>query len=162
MLDAWLELQKARHPNDEPKSPSEAAKLWASLPDLGVMALGDREKRELAERVGSISMAESGDDARPTVVVRDKGIGINPDSFSSTILSIHGKNKREKAHTHGAFGHGAATTLKFSHFTVLSSRLAPDLLGGKDDMVGATVVRFRSPRGPEKFGVYEYLASSDG
>src|SRR5205823_5231534 len=56
----------------------------------------------------------------------------------------------------------AATTLKFCPYTVIGSRLAPDQLAGRPDLVGATVIRFRPPRGNEKFGVYEYLAGVGG
>lgn len=160
--DGWLELMKARHPQDEPRSPFEAAQLWGQIPSGGVRMLSDKQKRGLAEGTVQVRMAESGLDVRPTVIVRDHGLGIHPDDYLATILSIHGRNKREKAYLHGAFGHGAATTLKFSQYTVIGSRLAPDQLSGRPDLVGATVIRFRPPRGNEKFGVYEYLAAKDG
>nr|HEX4313334.1 hypothetical protein [Kofleriaceae bacterium] len=161
-FDGWLELMKARNPSESPSSPFEAVRKWGDVPTGGLRMLGDKKTRELAEKTVRVMMADSGIESKPTVIVRDFGIGVHADDFLTTVLSIHGKNKREKPYLHGAFGHGAATTLKFSEYTIIGSRAAPELVGDREDVVGVTVIRFRPPRGSEKFGVYEYLATEQG
>jgi hypothetical protein len=161
-FDGYLELMKMRHPEDDPHTPFEAARLWAGIPAEGLRRMDDNAKRELAKSVARVIMADSGDDRRPTVITRDFGIGVHPDDFAGTILSIHGRNKRTKRYLHGTYGHGAATALRYSPYTVIAARYAPEFLDGQIDEIGITVIRFRGPEGEEKEGVYVYLATEDG
>lgn len=122
----------------------------------------ESERRRLAKRIVHITMADSGEKKAPTVLIRDFGVGVHPDDFAGTLLSIHGQNKRGKPHLHGRFGHGAATTLRYAECTVIISRPVPAALRSRDDLVGLTLVRFRPPSEDEEEGVYEYLTDEEG
>lgn len=50
----------------------------------------------------TVSLHDSGNDAKPTVEIRDKGIGLKSEDFSKTILSLNESNKIGKLHLMGA------------------------------------------------------------
>ncbi len=54
--------------------------------------------------------------------VLDDGIGIRPEQFPSTILSLQGGNKIDKWYVIGAFGQGGASTLAFCEYALIVSR----------------------------------------
>jgi hypothetical protein len=73
-MDGLIELAAAQHPTDSPASPRDAARQWFGVPAGGIAELTDTERRTLAEGL-LVSLEESGDRDRPTVVVVDRGIG---------------------------------------------------------------------------------------
>lgn len=82
--------------------------------------------------------------------VRDTGIGIAPDDFAHTILSLNQSNKVGKPYLVGKFGQGGSTRFRFSAITILVSRKY-----GEDE-VGFTFVRATRQAG-YKSPTYEYL-----
>ena len=74
-------------------------------------------------------MVESGQPARPTIIVQDAGTGQHPDDFGATLLSLLASNKKTKTHQMGVYNAGGAASYRFARFTIVVSRLAPQLLG---------------------------------
>lgn len=137
-IDACLEL-KAATSNSTAASPRIAAQQWFGVPTAGLSAMSDAERRQLAQNV-SVTFEESGSAKRPTLMITDKGIGIHPDRFESTILSLNGSNKINAPYTMGTFGQGGSATFGFSSATIIISRPHASRLESQDDSVGWTVV----------------------
>lgn len=160
-IEACFELQAKRDPTTQPQSPDAAAHAWFAVPSRGVGAMTDEKAvRSLALRTVRVHLMDSGNSERPTVRIEDQGIGQHPAAFSTSLLSLHRSEKRESAYLIGKYGHGGATTLMYSEFTIVASRRAPDLLNGRADLIGFTIVRYRPGR--VKGGTYEYLCGPEG
>jgi hypothetical protein len=150
--DALIELRRemARLEGDghEPASPQEAASYYFGLPSGG-MAEWDTRKgkgRDLLKEVASLSQLvvhKGSNKGEATLVFLDQGIGQNPASFESTILSLQKGLKAEIPYLAGQFGHGAGLTLNFSNGgQILVGRRHPHLLeDDQEDLVGLTIVR---------------------
>ena len=95
----------------------------------------------------------------PTVDVLDSGVGIKPEEFPTTILSLQARNKISKFYLVGAFGQGGASTLAFCDYALIFSRHR-DL----PNQIGFTVVRVLSLSEKFKEDAYGYLcmSSADG
>jgi hypothetical protein len=109
-----------------------------------------------------MTLAESGEPRRPTVVVDDDGIGQHPIDFPRTLLSLNEDNKLGKPWTLGIYGQGGSTTLGFSRATVIVSRRHESALEGKADAIGWTVV-IEDQTDPAAFirPSYKYLVTAD-
>lgn len=160
-IDALLDLS-AELGRETAPTPHHGARLWFNIPAEGLTGLSEGRRRELADMI-TITNLDSGQMERPTIVVQDRGTGQHPDDFGSTLLSLLGSNKKSKTHQMGVYNAGGAASYYFSAFTVIASRRHPDLLDGRADEFGATVVRYNA-LDPEKFktGTYEYCVDRDG
>lgn len=160
-FDGLIELAAARNPSDRPSSPRAAAQMWFGIPAGGIAELDDAHRRKIASDL-LVKMEESGDPNRPTVVVRDWGIGQHPLDAPNTLLSLNRSNKIGSPHLHGAYGQGAAATYRFGSYTVIITRRAPAFNGGREDLVGWTIV-WEDPGNPnlDKLPVYRYLVGAD-
>ena len=95
-----------------------------------------------------------GDNHRfPTVDVLDAGIGIKPEDFRSTILSLQAGNKIRKHYLIGTFGQGGSATLAFSDYVLIVSRSAE-----QPNRLGFTVIRIVRLGSEYKEDTYAYLA----
>lgn len=163
-FDALLELKAEQHTGlPMPDSPREAANAWLGVPKTGIQGLPDTdERRRLAENV-QVLLEDSGVKSRPTVRVEDRGIGQHPLEFPEGLLSLNRSNKLSKRWLQGAYGQGGSATFRFSDYTLVLGRRAPFLLGGRDDLVGWTIV-WEDPGDPYKdaLPVYKYLVGADG
>lgn len=140
-MDALLDLGRSLHPDDpEPTSPVEAANLWYGIPNQGMGEMSDAERRSLGEKL-RITLEESGEDKRPTVVWEDEGIGQSPGDFPKTLVSLNESNKVGQPWNMGTYGQGGAVTLGFSKATVVISRRHHAFRDGNADMVGWTIVQ---------------------
>jgi hypothetical protein len=138
-IDSLLELQVLLHPDADPTTPQEAARLLG-VPAGGIQDMTETERRTLAENL-VISLHDSGVRRRPTVSIRDRGAGQHPAQFAKTLLSLNESNKVSKPYTMGTYGQGGSVTFGFSRYTVILSRRHPALLEpSEDDVVGWTVV----------------------
>jgi hypothetical protein len=124
------------------------------------MGIPDGASRNLPARVPSelgtlVEMMLEGSRSEPTITVLNKGIGIHPDDFSNTILSLLKSEKGDKPYLIGMYGQGGSSTYQRSEYTLIFSRRNPDFLReGQEDLYGWTVVRSLM-RGRRL--VYEYL-----
>lgn len=152
---AWVERGKPTGI----RSPRQASEEWFSLPEGTLANIEDtRNVTDLAKNV-RVKLLESDSKDKPTVEVRDQGIGLRSEHFSDTILSLQGSNKINKLFLAGAFGQGGSTALSYSPYTIIvSRRFSPD---SELHSVAATVVRFnRGDLERDKHGYYEYAVDA--
>ena len=88
-IESVIELAVARA-SYEPESPSQAIQDLLSIPQGTARLLDDSAARHAADKV---VVTLRGDQNRPNVVVRDKGIGIHPDAFKDTVLALGQSHK---------------------------------------------------------------------
>lgn len=166
-IDAVVEYEAARRGvesgnGNAPQTPREAVEEWFGVESGRVRNLKMGKRHELADRV-VVRLLEGQSRRKPTVEVRDQGIGLRPNQFGETILGLGGSNKIDKRFLAGAYGQGGSTALAFSpHGTLIVSRRQPEL-EDVEDRVGITFVRFRDlDPNVNKNGRYEYLVTQDG
>ncbi len=157
MFDAMLELGHALNPGTKASSPREAASEYYGIPKMGLADID--EPRPIAEKM-ILSLEDSGNKYRPSVVIRDKGIGETSRSFPKTILSLNESNKVDKPWTMGTYGQGGSVTYGFCESTIIVSRRHPALLNGITDHVAWTIVKKRYDSS-KKLPNYEYLVGTD-
>ena len=137
-LEAVIELEVANS-GYVPASPRDAAQVLFGVTRGQVGTLTDSNARSLADNVQLIF---KGQRREPTVVVRDRGIGIHPSEFDTTILAIGQSDKGDRPYLIGMYGHGGSSTFDKCEYTVILSRRRPSLLTpSQKDQVGWTVVR---------------------
>ncbi len=160
-IDAILDLA-ARERGTTAPTPHAAAQSWYGVSKSGLSGTSEEARRKLAEML-QVTMEESGDAQRPTIVIQDRGTGQHPDDFPKTLLSLLESNKKELPHVMGVYNAGGAASYRFASYTIIVSRLAPSLLNGHSDEVGFSIVRY-NPLDPDRYksGTYEYLAAKDG
>jgi hypothetical protein len=137
-------------------TPRDAARELFGIPDGRLASLDDDAVAALAERV-TIALSDGTTSARPTLTVRDRGVGIAAEKMRTSILDLAGSNKLDKPYLAGAYGQGGSTTFGFTdRGSIVAS--SPDGARG-----AATFVRYRSldPR-TNKNGRYEYLVDPEG
>lgn len=159
-MDAILELGQLSHPADRPTSPRQAARLWYGVPKTGLGDMTETERRELGKQI-SVSLDESGDAKRPTIVIGDTGTGQSPTDFPTTLVSLNESNKVGQLYTMGTYGQGGAATFGFSRATLVFSRRHPDQRGDQPDQVGFTLVIEKDDPLQQRLPNYEYLVGPD-
>ena len=159
-IDACLELE-ALHTGDQVSSPREGARRWFKIPDAGLTAMSAEERRVLAQNI-TVTLEDSGEAKRPTIPVTDRGIGLHPEMFGSTILSLNESNKVQAPYTMGTFGQGGSATLGFARATVIVSRRHGQHLDGRDDRVGWTIATELFDEGTMKVPSYVYYKPTAG
>jgi len=156
-VDATLE-ERALSGVPLPDSPRVAAQQWfgrpVSGPETGLY------KWEFGaqglDRKAAVVLTESEVPAAPTIDVIDEGVGLAPDAFPSTILSLQAGNKIRKRYLIGAFGQGGASTLAFSEYAIIVSRSVTN-----PRLVGFTVIRVVRLDATYKEDCYAYLSQVD-
>jgi hypothetical protein len=159
-IDQLLDL-KAMELRETAPTPHAGARRWWGVPSAGLAELDEAERRRLADLI-RVEMYESQKDDRPTIVIQDQGTGQHPDDFPDTLLSLLASNKKSKTHVMGVYNAGGSASYKFAKYGIIASRLAPQLLNGKADEIGISVVRY-NPLDPDQFksGVYEYCVDKE-
>ena len=114
-----------------------------------------RKVEDVASKV-QVTLRDSDRDDKPTVDIRDYGVGILPEDIGDTILSLNKNRKLRKLFLSGAFGQGGSTALAYSPFTAIFSR--KEKTNGKLHPFCFTIIRF-NPGDPniDKHGVYEFM-----
>jgi hypothetical protein len=105
--DALLELEHYKHEGKPVcRTPREAAFAWLNVPMKdGLSGLTPKERQDLAQ--SSIVRLEAGEGPHSRVLsVIDSGIGVEPESMKSTILSLNESNKIQKHYLAGTYGQG--------------------------------------------------------
>jgi hypothetical protein len=139
-----------------PTSPREAAREWFNRPESGPdSGLFNWKYGDLDEAV-TVHIRPS-DAQFPTVDVTDKGIGLLPEEFPKTILSLQAGNKMSKLYLAGTFGQGGASSIAFSRYVIIWSR-------HKDwpTRTGFTVIRELELGSEYKENAYAYLTNEEG
>jgi hypothetical protein len=158
-IDAVLEREKARRPEDEPETPYEAAARWFGRPpttvDSGIFTWKSFQP-EGYDRLVQVVLLGGDEGQAPTVDVVDGGIGLTPNEFPDTILSLHTGNKITRHHLAGAFGQGGSTALAFADYTLVVSRS-----NSAPSIVGFSVVKLMNLGDNYKEDAYAYLSVDD-
>ena len=160
-IDAVLEKEwKEQGEVEGFRSPRKAAEHWFGIEDgkiSKIKSARDKKIIDLSDKV-QVSLYDSGKDTKPTVEVRDKGIGLEPEDFSKTILDLNGSNKIGKLHLMGAFGQGGSTALAYNNYTVIISKPYFKEDQRKKSKISFTIVRI-NPGDVEKdkHEWYEYM-----
>lgn len=153
-IDAVLEGHALNVPT-MPISPQAAVSDWFGRPhsnsDTGLFNWKYSEGNY--DRKVGIILNDSGKKEAPTVDILDFGIGISPDNFPSTILSLQEGNKIKKKYLVGAFGQGGASTLAFCDYVVVVSRHIQN-----PNVVSFTVIKEITLGEDYKENCYAYLA----
>jgi len=154
-IDALLE-ERALSGVAVPSSSREAAQQWfgrnATGPDDGLY----RSNVQNVDRRTSVVLLSSDEVSAATVDVIDEGIGIRPERFPGTILSLQEGNKIQKRYLIGSFGQGGASTLAFSDFVFIASRFRENT-----STVGFTLIRVLSLDASYKEDCYAFLSLRD-
>jgi hypothetical protein len=138
-MDAVLEFH-AYGGGDLPKSPREAAKRWLGIPASGIKDLDTAQRRTIAEKV-SVTLCESNVPKHPTLIIQDKGIGIEALDFLKTVLSLNEQNKSGKNYTMGTFGQREVPPLSLPKRESSCRVKQPSLRKGSKDEIAWTVVK---------------------
>jgi hypothetical protein len=159
-IDAVLEKEWVL--NKEPtdiKTPRRGAEIWFDIDDGKISKIKDAldpRIKKLSDMI-HVSLFDSGKESKPTVEVRDKGIGLAPEQFSKTILDLHGSNKIGKLHLMGAYGQGGSTALSYNDLTIIISKPFFSEARGKKK-VAWTIVRINpGDVNKDKHEWYEYM-----
>ena len=138
-----------------PRSARDAAKQWFGRPVTGPddgMFKWSFSEHGYDRRIAAV-LNPSGIESAPTVDVYDDGIGLKPDQFPNTILSLQSGNKIQKWYLVGAFGQGGASTLAFCEFALIVSRHRDE-----PKNVGFTIIKVLRLSEQYKEDTYAYLA----
>jgi hypothetical protein len=153
-IDAVLEGHSLKV-STKPISPQEAVNEWFGRPysnsDSGLYNWKYSEGNY--DRKVGVILNDSGKKEAPTVDILDFGIGIAPDNFQSTILSLQNENKIKKKYLVGAFGQGGATTLSFCDYVLIISRHIQN-----PNIISFTVIKEITLSEDYKENCYAYLA----
>lgn len=153
-IDAILEDRATNLPRTAlPESARQAANEWFGRPLTGPEQGLYRGMAVETDKRINVLLLDSGVEDSPTIDVVDDGVGLSPEEFPSTILSLQAGNKIRKKHQIGAFGQGGAATLGFSEFTIIVSRSKAD-----PKRVAFTVVRVLRLDVSWKEDCYAFLA----
>lgn len=158
-IDAVLEARMSQSAT-MPNSPMEAAKSWFGRPpttaDNGLFAWKDYKINDYDSLV-QVVVTPGDIEIEPSIDIIDKGIGIPPEAFKDTILSLHRGNKMKKPYLVGAFGQGGSATIRYSKYTLVLSRHM-----NSSNIVGFSIIKKMRLPEPYKNDAYVYLAVDDG
>ena len=154
-IESVIELRVARV-GREHQSPREAIQEFFNVPQGSARLLSDNDARSLADQV--VVSLRGDDSSVATIVIRDKGIGVQANNLKDTILSLGQSEKSSKPYLIGMYGQGGSSTFDKCVYSIIVSRRASDCLSGaEEDLPGWTIVRKRlTGRGH----VYSYLVDS--
>ena len=148
-FDALIELrQSVEGFSTNPVNAAQSlAEIGDDLSQSGVFLITSRSYT----KTGSVGQPRK----RSNVVVVDEGVGIHPDAFHATIMSLEGSNKLTNPLMAGSYGFGGSAIYRYSDFTVIWSRSI-----NTPDLISFTVVFQRFNSGA-RFPSYVYLVDPD-
>lgn len=160
-IDAVLEREWINQEKPEGfHTPRRASEEWFKIENGKISTIREaKDKRisTLSDKV-KVTLFDSGRDDKPTVEIRDKGIGLEPEDFSKTILELNGSNKIGKLFLMGAFGQGGSTALAYNNNTIIISKPAFPKDGRRKSKIAFTIVRMNEgDYNVDKQGWYEYM-----
>lgn len=160
-IDAILEKEWKNQGEPEGfRSPRKAVENWFEINEGKISTINsarDKKIERLSNKI-KVTLYDSGKDTKPTVEIRDKGIGLNPEDFSKTILDLNGSNKIGKLHLMGAFGQGGSTAMAYNNYTVIISKPAFIKNNLNKKKVAFTIVRINPGNiDRDKHEWYEYM-----
>ncbi len=162
-IDAVLEKEwEIQGEPTDIKSPRKASELWYGVENGKISTIKDPHDKILKDlsNLVNVTLYDSGQPTKPTVEIRDKGIGLEPEQFSKTILDLNGNNKIGKLYLMGAYGQGGSTALSYNDLTIIISK--PFISSNpKKKKVAWTVIRINpGDINKDKHEWYEYMVDN--
>lgn len=160
-IDAVLEKEyTTRGEPEEITSPRTAVKEWFDIKDGKLSNIDARDKKiETLKESIKITLFDSEKESNPTVDIRDHGIGIRPEDFKNTILSLNESNKIRKLHLLGAYGQGGSTALSYNLYTLIISKPYIRAKGDKPAIAWTIVRCNEGDVNKDKNPWYEYMVN---
>ena len=153
-IDAVLEKEYRKDPDISLKNPRETSEKYFGIKGGNLTNYQTKDIPAELRGLVEVYVLESGQLGRPTIEIRDKGIGISAENFGSTILSLQGGNKLDKFYLAGTFGQGGSTAIPFSPYVLIVSKVDPSF--DDSNRIGFTITKSVDDLG-YKTPVYMYL-----
>lgn len=128
-IDAVIEKEYYLNPDNNLKSPRMSSEKYFKIKDGDLSNYNIKAIDKKLRNLVVLNVLESNKKGRPTIEIRDYGIGLKTEEFGKTILSLQGGNKLKKFYLAGTFGQGGSTANIFSKHTLFISKSIPE----KDD-----------------------------
>ncbi|HRV39086.1 MAG TPA: hypothetical protein P5152_02325 [Candidatus Paceibacterota bacterium] len=173
-MEALIEMKRRLELLDDPAVPPpqsarEAVARYFTLPPLDRIPKMEKMKtpiegqkpREYARKIARflcVRVAYEKALKEFAVFIEDEGIGQAPTQMHETLLSLGSSDKGDKPYLIGLFGQGGSSAYAASEYSWCISRRVPQLLDGKADGVGWTVVKQVLPD-KRRDPFYAYLAA---
>jgi hypothetical protein len=167
LIEMMRRLELLRDSNAPvPQSSREAVARYFNLPPLDQIpkmktAIKGQKPREYARELAKllrVRVAYDKGQREFAVFIEDDGIGQTPERMHETLMSLGSSDKGDKPYLIGLFGQGGSSTYAASDYSWCVSRRVAQLLDGKNDGVGWTVVKQVFPEG-RRDPFYAYLAA---
>lgn len=169
-MEAIIELERARELLHAPSalppiSPRDAVNRYFQIPTLDQLPKLDKSEaskatqvraRELARRL-RVRVLFDKPSREFTVAIEDDGIGQTPELIHETLLSLGTTTKGDKFYLIGVFGQGGSSAYSECEYSWVISRRAKDVLGGRTDGAGWTVIKRVYPK-DRRDDYFAYLA----
>ena len=170
LIEMKRRLELIRDPTAPvPQSAREAVARYFSLPPLDRIPkmekmrtlIKGQKAREYAREIARLLRVRVIYDKvlkEFAVFIEDEGTGQSPGRMHETLLSLGSSDKGDKPYLIGLFGQGGSSTYAASEYSWCVSRRVPQLLDGRADGVGWTVVKQVFPQN-RRDPFYAYLAA---
>lgn len=141
-IDAVIEKKWKTDPvKGDIESPREAIESWYGIKEGKISNIknpNDKRIKNLSKDV-VVTLFDSGKPKKPTIQIRDNGLGLKSNEFANTILSLNSNNKIDKKYVIGSFGQGGSTALSYNDLTIIISK--PFSTNKKTQKCAWTIVR---------------------
>ena len=124
-IDAVLEKEYQKNPDKSLKNPRQTSEKYFGIKGGNLTNYETKEIPSELRNLVEVRVLESGQLGRPTIEIRDRGIGISAENIGKTILSLQSGNKLDKFYLAGTFGQGGSTAIPFSPYVLIVSKVDP-------------------------------------
>ncbi len=147
-----------------PQSIAGAIEQFYGIKKGDFSELPETKRREIGE---SIQILATGSRPSPNICIYDDGEGQHPLDFENTFLSLNKDNKLKIKFVQGKYNMGSTGAIPNcgeKKYQLILSRKHPQLLCGKEDLYGFTLIRLHKAEGTDiyKNSWYEYCVDQDG
>ena len=125
-IDAVIEKYYYLNPDNQLKNPRMSSEKYFGIKEGDLSKYDIKEIDKSLKSLVELNVLESNKKWRPTIEIRDYGIGLSSEEFGKTILSLQGGNKLRKFYLAGTFGQGGSTANIFSKHTLIISKPIPE------------------------------------
>lgn len=125
-IDAVIEKYYYLNPDNQLKNPRISSEKYFGIKEGDLSKYDIKEIDKSLKSLVELNVLESNKKWRPTIEIRDYGIGLSSEEFGKTILSLQGGNKLRKFYLAGTFGQGGSTANIFSKHTLIISKPIPE------------------------------------
>lgn len=125
-IDAVIEKEYFLNPDESLNSPRKSSEKYFGITEGNLAKCNIKDISKDIKGLVKLNVLESNKKGRPTIEIRDYGIGLTSEEFGKTILSLQGGNKLKKFYLAGTFGQGGSTANIFSKHTLFISKPIPE------------------------------------